>query len=212
MKRSKLYYRAKQYGILYTCVLIVKAIIRKLFGVSWTLYYVMCRRTSANDLELVERPDIEIRKLQMEDLCNSPCDVFFNSRKMEIFKARINNNNVEGFGIFLKNQLVYTSWINYEKFEITTSTVLSLPAQSALLLDSFCHPDYRKQGFHSIMNKFRIKRIYERGFKNVYGLVLKHNIPAIKIQTKCGLKTKQCLRVFKIGKKEYCTLKEIKQP
>jgi hypothetical protein len=152
----------------------------------------------------------EIRKLERKDFKTDFYGKLISDKKWQILDERFKNQNIEGFGIFRDTQPVCYGWINYEKMEITDSTSLSLPAQSALLFDGYCHPNHRGQGLHYLISNYRIKRLTDMDIKNAYGIALKYNIPSIKNLKKLGLEISQSFTLFIIGKKEYCTIQSVK--
>jgi hypothetical protein len=204
--------KLKQYGILIAPLLAVKVFVRKIFKISWKSSYLMHRQLSDYDEEFPDDSvddNTQIKKLTFDDLYNGYCKEYFDNEKLEIFKNRLGNPLMEGYGLFANGDLACYEWINYEKLEITSTLSLPLPPGSALLCDGFCHPDYRKRGYHKIINMYQIKKIYEKNIKNVFVIVLKYNKPAVAAQSKCGLKIIQSFISFKIGKKEYSTLKPV---
>jgi ribosomal protein S18 acetylase RimI-like enzyme len=210
---NKIINKIKQFGVIIAVILAVKAVIRTLFKFSWTSYYLMSC-TSINEYVMMIKNNINfyLKPLIRKDLFDGLYDEIFEfdrKSKKEFFKQRLDNPQIEGFGIFSDKKLVCYGWIDYEKLVIKKSRIIPLPFKSALLLDDYCHPAYRRRGFHSYMNAYRIKRIFERNMEKVYVLVVKYNVPAIKTQRKCGLEIEKSFTHFKIGKKEYCTLKEI---
>jgi hypothetical protein len=159
-----------------------------------------------NDINTTE----EIRKLELKDFETNFYQKTIDVKKWQILDNRFKNPNIEGFGIFRDTMLICYGWINYEKLEITDITSLPLPPKSALLFDGYCHPSYRGQGLHYLINDYRIKRLIDMDIKNVYGIVLKYNIPPIKNVKKLGLEINQNFTLFIIGKKEYCTIQSVK--
>jgi hypothetical protein len=199
-----------QYGFLQTIIIVTKGLIKRLFGISWYSYYIMHGELSKNNFNNEINTTEEIRKLERKDFKTGFYGKLISEKKWQILDERFKNQNIEGFGIFRDELPVCYGWINYEKLEITDSTSLPLPAQSALLFDGYCHPDHRGQGFHYLINDYRIKRLTDMDIKNVYGIVLKYNIPPIKNLKKLGLEISQSFTLFIIGKKEYCTIQSVK--
>ena len=124
------------------------------------------------------------------------------SEKKELFRERFLSNSHSCYGILDNNKVVYFTWISW-KFMNYPSIFKKrelLKDSEALLEDSFCHPKYRGKGYHSKMNFFRLKKIQEAGKTSVLVLVLKENIPALKVQRKSGFRIIKKISFFKIGK------------
>jgi GNAT superfamily N-acetyltransferase len=210
--KKNIYDKIKQYGILAALPLAVKAVIRIIFKVSWHSSYLMCQRLSIFEQKMsddVIGNNIQIKRLELSDLHDGYCRNYFNDKKIEIFKERLKNPLMEGYGLFVNGDLACYEWVNYDKFEITSNISLPLSPKSALLFDDFCHPDFRRKGFHTLLSYYRIKRCMENNMENAFVLVHIYNKPAIKTQHKCGFKVIRRFSVFKIGAKERCTLKSV---
>ena len=98
---------------------------------------------------------------------------------------------------------MYYSWISFKDLGLPFgfNTDVSLSKDEALLEDSFCHPNYRGNGYHAKVNVLRLKTILQRGKKKAVVQVLNGNTPAIKVQQKSGFKLKKKLILTKIGSK-----------
>jgi hypothetical protein len=198
-----------QYGFWQTILIIIKATIKRVFKISWIPFYIMHIKLERSILIIDDDRSNEIKKLKLDDFKNILYKNFIDEKKWKIISDRLHNPDVEGFGLFKDGNLACYGWIHYEKLEITSSTFLSLPKNSALLFDDFCHPLYRCQGFHYLINRYRINRMWEKSIENIYVFVVKYNKPAIKTQRKCGLRIAQAFTLWNIRGKDFCTLKEI---
>jgi hypothetical protein len=199
-----------QYGFWQMILIILMGIIKRTVGISWTSFYIMHHVKLKKDNTTNRMEDFkEIRILKVEDFKDDLYKNYVTNQKRQIITDRLINPNIEGFGLFKDGNLACYGWIHYERLEITSSFSLSLPDNSALLFDDFCHPTYRRQGLHYLINKYRINRIWEKNIENIYVFVVKYNKPAIKTQRKCGLKIIKSFTLWNIRKKEFCTLKEI---
>jgi hypothetical protein len=70
---------------------------------------------------------------------------------------------------------------------------IELEDNEALLIDSYCHPDYRKYGIHLYMNNFRLEQIMSEGKNRVVVIVLKENRPARTTQRKSGFRCEKVI-------------------
>jgi GNAT superfamily N-acetyltransferase len=200
----------EQYGFWQAVLIVIRAILKRLFRISWLSFYVMHMDLKRCDLTDEKDDFKEIKALKPEDFDNNMYKDYINKQKRQIISDRLTNRNIEGFGLFKDGFLACYGWIQYDRLEITSSTSLPLPDKSALLLDDFTHPSYRRQGLHYLINKYRINRMHERGVEHAYVVVIDYNKPAIKTQSKCGLKIIQTFTIWTIGKKEICTAQFVK--
>lgn len=130
--------------------------------------------------------ELPVKELEYEDFLKGDPNVF-KGAKMELYRKRFQDNTYKAYGIMENDRLVYSTWISYNRVGMTVETkpVYLLPNEG-YLEDSYCDPIARGRGFHGKMNSFRIKKIYESGRNRVIAIVLDGNIPAMKVQMKCG--------------------------
>ena len=179
---------------------ILKGILRRI-GIVFETYYL---------LEYIIDPIIiedkmkkynysNVKLLQMEDLIRLKD---FENTKIELFKKRFMSNQYSGYAIFQDDNLVYLTWISWTQMNYPSLFNLKHPLlnNEALLEDSYCNPDYRGKGFHSMMNIFRMNEINKYGKTKVLALVLKENKPALKVQIKSGFNFKELISIKKFGK------------
>lgn len=130
--------------------------------------------------------DLPAKELVYDDFLKGDPNVF-KGEKMELYKKRFQDNTYEAFGIMENDRLVYSTWISYHRVGMTVETKpVKLLPNEGYLEDSYCDPIARGRGFHEKMNIFRIKKIYESGRNRVIAIVQDGNIPAMKVQLKCG--------------------------
>lgn len=129
--------------------------------------------------------DVNIRELRIDDFIVSNCD-YYNGRKMKIYSARFEDPSFKSYGVFHKNELIYSCWISLRKFEMSVPSNFKLDENQGLLIDAYCHPEYRGYGLHSYMNNYRLKQIKQNGKDLAVVIVLNENIPAKKSQEKVG--------------------------
>lgn len=119
-------------------------------------------------------------------------------RKIDRFKARLNNPNFRLYAVVESRLVCYYTWISYEFFIFPryVSQVKKLQSDEAFLFDSACANEYKGRGFHTYMNIFRLRKIYENGRHKALVLVLSGNTPAINVQKKSGMKIIKLMRTF----------------
>lgn len=130
--------------------------------------------------------DLDVKELNYDDFLIGDPNVF-KGRKMDLYKERFQDPTYKAYGIIEKGRLVYSTWISYHRLgmSIETNPVFLRPNEG-YLEDSYCDPIARGRGFHGKMNNFRILKIFESGRNRVIAIVQEGNIPAIKVQMRCG--------------------------
>ncbi len=119
-------------------------------------------------------------------------------RKIDRFKARLNNPNFRLYAVVESRLVCYYTWISYEFFIFPryVGQVKKLQSDEAFLFDSACANEYKGRGLHTYMNIFRLRKIYENGRHKALVLVLSGNTPAINVQKKSGMKIIKLMRTF----------------
>lgn len=188
----------KQYGIFNSFKRLLKLIARK-FGVKSEKFLYCTQAIDINSLNPSKLKVAEdIRELSLNIIKTSK-KIEFSSEKINLFKKRFNDKNYKGYGFFINGELVYYTWISLLKFEMSVSSPdIHLDCNEGLLIDSFCHPDFRGYAIHSHMNNFRLKKILENKKNHAVAIVLKENIPARKTQKKSGFKCNKVINYYKI--------------
>ena len=131
--------------------------------------------------------NLPIKELTYEDFLKGN-KTTFNEKKLEVIKARLQDKNYKCYGIIENDVLIYSTWFSLERLGLSVNTkpIYLLPNEG-LLEDSYCDPIARGRGLHSMMNFYRIKKLYELGRNRVLGMVLEGNTPAFKVQFKSGM-------------------------
>lgn len=185
---------------------LIKAIIRFTFHFTWEKCYLMSRSLDRIP-PLMEKYDIIIKELNLSDYRTKLWSDFFTEEKQKIYEQRFCNNRAKAYGAFINGELVYSTWILYGEIVFREKVSLIKSDDYALLLDSYCHPNFRGRGLHNYMNYWCLYEMTNHGVKKAYVIVLSYNRPAIKTQRKCGLQVEKTFYGFKIGKWRYCTMK-----
>lgn len=131
--------------------------------------------------------NLPVKELTYEDFLTGN-KTTFNEKKLAIIKSRLQDKNYKCYGIVEDGKLIYSTWFSLERLGLSVNTkpIYLLPNEG-LLEDSYCDPIARGRGLHSMMNNYRIKKLYELGRTRVLGMVLEGNTPAFKVQFKSGL-------------------------
>lgn len=143
------------------------------------------------DIEVVNKKlegfNLPVKELTYEDFLKGN-KTTFNEKKLKIIKERLQDKNYRCYGIIENDVLIYSTWFSLERLGLSVNTkpIFLLPNEG-LLEDSYCDPIARGRGLHSMMNYYRIKKLYELGRNRVLGMVLEGNTPAFKVQFKSGM-------------------------
>ena len=177
-----------------------KAVLRK-FGIIIETFFLL--KYKLNEIDITHKFNqynySDVRELTEEDISKIK---FVSSEKLEIYKNRFHSGNYSCYAIIKNKEIQYLTWISWSDMNYPTVFEKNedLKPEEALLEDSFCSPEHRGQGYHSMMNIFRLKKILDQQKSVVLVLVLKENKPAIKVQLKSGFYFDSKMKFIKIGK------------
>ena len=202
--------KIKKYGFK-KAVLLSLSVIGDMLGIHVMKMHYLRLNT---DIDIVKKQlsgfDLEVRELNYDDFYKGDHNVF-NGIKMDLYKDRILDDGYYCYGIFENDKLIYSTWFSVNKLGLpVTKKKYQLQPNEGLLEDSYCFPAARGRGFHSKMNFFRIKKLYELGKNRVIVILLDGNEPAMKVQVKSGFEE---LGVFYVGSFwgwKFCTLSKDK--
>jgi len=101
------------------------------------------------------------------------------------------NLNQEAYGSMLidpDNMVCYTCWYKGGPYIFPLFHVdLHIKSEEAFLFSAFCRPDARRQGFHYMMNQYRLYHIRKEGYTRALVAYTATNKPARIVQEKSGL-------------------------
>lgn len=200
--RSSYQEKVTLYGKSIAGMIVFKAILQKLFKIKWEKCYLMSRSLD-NVCPPPTRNDIKVRELILSDYDNILWHNFLTEEKRAIYEARFKENEAQGYGAFINEALVYSTWILYGKVVYSETEVLLKQDDCALLLDTYCLPQFRGLNIHNYMNQWRLSKMKEHGAKKAYVIVLSYNSPAIKTQRKCGLEIERTFYAWSFRKRKY---------
>ena len=198
----KLKEKKRLYGFKQLCILMLKAVTRKILKLDWDTHLLMSKELDSS-IDLPLRNDITIRELELNDFQNNDWKSFMTSEKMAFYenlKRRIAFNT---YGAFINGRLAYVTSIVWDKIILSGNTDAEDRESFGYIMDSYCHPAFRGNGVHNYMNRWCLSKIRESGRNKAYVSVLAYNIPAIKTQKKCGLSFMKRIRVICWGKYTY---------
>lgn len=190
-----------QYGLGFIKRLIKSGLSR--FGVVYETVYLLKIVLDPEDISkrLKEFDSTQVKSLTLNDF--DYCE-FLSSDKKLLFKKRLESLNYIAFGVFKDMKLVYYSWVSFKSISLPFNfkKTLILEEKEALLEDAFCDPNYRRRGYHSMVNIVRLKSILDNGRKNAVVIVLADNKPAIRVQKKSGFIIAKKIKLTRVFKKE----------
>lgn len=197
--------KIKQYGIINSFKRGVKSLSRRI-GIQYESFYLMVNHIAPEELkQKMEQYDYsDVKELTYDDFkFGDPA--IFTPYKMQIIKNRFDNGKYWAYGVKKDNRLIYSTWIskNNINFSSNYTYFIKLDNDQAVLEDSYCHHDYRGNGFHSKMNLYRLIQMIALGVNHAYAVVVVSNKPALKTQQKSGLKIIKQINFLKIWGKQY---------
>lgn len=200
------------YGIKVTLGRVVKSITRKLFSFSWEKCYLLSIPVQETEISLypATRDEIIIRELTLNDYQSDLWSDFFTDKKRKTYEERMKDNQAKGYGLFINNQLAFSSWILFGSIEVQGKKIPYTGSDKiALIYDSYCNKLYRRQGFHKLMTNWKLKSMKREQIDICYVIVHAYNKPSLKTQIQSGFTVQSSFYVFHYRAKKYCTLKKI---
>lgn len=154
--------------------------------------------------------DLEVKDLFYEDFLKGDKSNFNNS-KLALVESRLHDKNYKSWGIIENDILIYSTWVSMDNMGLPYyhRRIPMLPNEG-LLEDSYCNFHARGRGLHGKMNYYRIGKLYESNRNRIIAIVHDKNVPALKVQKKCGFEDLgmfYCGKVFGIP---FCTLNKKK--
>jgi hypothetical protein len=174
--------------------------------------YLYCTKTIDGYVDLDSNQiskSLKIKELSIEDF--KKCSyINFSVKKLILFKKRLEKQSYHAYGVYMDGVLVYTTWISLSEFEMSNEVKnIKLCNDEGLILDSYCHPDYRGLGIHSYMSKFRLNKLLEYDKNKSIAILLKENIPSQKAHFNAGYKIDKVIYYVKYFNVEKSYVKNI---
>jgi GNAT superfamily N-acetyltransferase len=195
----------KQFGIIGTFNLFIKKLcfilLRCRITVYWQLKYNIYYQQHCENALMSK---LDIRELVYSDFLQGD-KLRFGLRLLEIIKQRLQNGQYYyPIGVVDKGILVYSSWIMLP-YGSRTEDIFGIPldADEALLLDDYCHVDYRGKGIHSTILNVRLNKIRELGKKKGVIYIMDGNRPAMTSIIRLGFKVTGKIKRIEVGCKKY---------
>lgn len=165
------------------------AFIHRILRISYGKKHYLRLDIDINDInKKLETFRLPVKELSFDDFTKGDQSVF-TRKKLEVYKKRCADPTYKAYGILDNGKLVYSTWVSLKNLGQSVETRhYDLTIDEGLLEDSYCAPEARGKGYHSKMNYYRIKKIYETGRHRVVAIVLDGNTPAMKVQIKSGFK------------------------
>ena len=119
-------------------------------------------------------------------------------KKINRFIKRLSNQSSCMYAVVEGKKVCYYTWISFDQFIFPryVKQTKKLQPDEAFLFDSACADEYKGRGFHSYMNVYRLRKIFEENKKIALGLLLDNNTPAFKVQNKSGMKIVKVMKTF----------------
>ncbi len=183
-----------------------RAILSRL-GIRWGKYYIMQTDIDIDVInqqfsKLSDKIEHKIMKLTYEDFYKGEKS-FCTDKKMNKYKEWFSDSDREAYEIIIDDVLAFSSWILYDKVELTNKTVIDKYDNHALLQDDYCHSKYRRLGFHSYVTLHRLKVAFDyMQYKQAISIVNINNTPSIKTYKNSTLKIKEVITLYSLFGKE----------
>lgn len=192
----------EQYGWRNSLIRLLKKI-GSVFGFRLETYYIL-HRILDKEIQPLPLPEgARVEELAYEDFQRSDFFHLYPQRKTDLYKQRFTNQAFQAFGVWIKEKLVYITWIATDFLRVEKiSLEKRLKNGEGVLVDSFALPEARKLGIHNYMNGFRLRRLWAKGVQKVYAAVLAENVPALRTQIKHGFIRGEKITRLKLWKME----------
>lgn len=158
-------------------------------GINLETYHALCRETV--DLPAISNlPTENSEYVRLTDISQLYCidkpesTLFYNvEARRELLEKRFASSDYHCYGYYVEGVLAYVCWISENRLEMWGSVPpFELSKNEALMLDAWTHPDYRKLGIHTFMNKVRVSLIGEMGYERALVFIQQENPLAFRSQ------------------------------
>lgn len=195
----------KQYGYFNSFKRLLKLLIGK-FGIKYESFWYMVNTTVINAItqKMCKYSYEDVIELNFDDFKNADPHVF-SKKKLNLIRSRFESDNFRCYGIIDNRVLVYSFWITTNKISFPSKykKSLLLDKNEGFLEDAYCHPLYRRKGFHSKMTLYNLLQLHKLDRSKNIVLVLSENRPAYKANLKSGFKTEKKIIFISIFGKTY---------
>ena len=143
-----------QYGLFNSIKRLLKKVL-SFSGLKWETYYLLHRELEGEIKTYNPVEDFEVKELNYNDFKDSEFYRIYPQEKKALYQERFSNPAYWAFGVFLRESLVYMTWIatdyvRVEKIDFEEK----LGEKEGFLLDSYTLPKARGLGIHLFMNGF----------------------------------------------------------
>lgn len=196
-----------QYSGVYFFIRLFKAVLRKA-GVTVERYHYYTNDLSKTTGTAALPEGFEIKRLQYEDIEASGL-IAFTGQQKSVYRKRIGQDGYECYAIYNKGEMVYYFSISMQTMECPLpEDMLQLGPDEGLLVDGYCHPQYRGMKLHTSMSLFLLQRLRDMGKKKAVTFIIKENMPARKSQERIGFSLDKAFLVVRIFGKRMVSVKQ----
>lgn len=158
------------------------------------------------EVKKVDNMNFHVKALSYDDFFKGD-PLFFNDRKMHLYRQRFQDASYHAYGIIHDGILVYSGWVCTEKITLPIKHKhILLKNNEGYLEDDYCHPHFRCIGIHTQMIAYRVNKLLMMGKNRIIVLVADGNLPALKALYKNGFKNVDSFYVGKIFGKRFITV------
>lgn len=187
-------------------------LLQKIFNTKWLKvhYFVLNIDQRVVD-ELLRDFDLPVKVLDYQDFLLGD-SIFFEERKLELYKRRFMDSTYRAYGVIENNMLAYSCWTSTQRMNLSIKGGdIILDKNEGYLEDDYCHPRFRKKGIHTKMVAYRVGVLHKLGKEKVIVNVADGNIPALRALEKNGFQEVGCFYIGKLLGRRFCTLKKNKR-
>jgi len=197
--------KIKQYGFLNSIKRMLKKLAKNI-GIHVESYYFMKTYLDQSFIthKMQEFDYTNAKELSYSDFLKGDLS-YFNAEKLNVIKDRYKTEKYHALGIIENDFLVYSCWINGKMLEYPAlfKKQENLKTHEALLQDAFCHPSFRRKGYHTKMGIYRLHKMIEMGYTSAVVFVLTDNVPSYKALLKLGFKIEKKVFYLRFFSKSY---------
>lgn len=198
--RDKIRENRRQYGTLGCTVRILHFLLRQ-FGIVWERFYYLEKELTSDTAKITNHTPHKVKELTFDDFRKGDAS-FFTDAKLSYIKNILADKTYVPYGIIIDGKLAYSAWISLKRLPLPYGFELTLNDHEGALLDDYCMPEFRRQGLHSEVLKYRLKQLYIQNKKQSVVVILTSNRPALKAEMKAGFKTVKKFTILKIFNKK----------
>lgn len=192
--------KIRQFGFIGFMKIVLTSLLRRLTTLTISRHNYMTLDLSNEKIYSNTNDICDIKKLSLEEF-EIGDSRYFTEEKLCVYRKWMKDGTHIPYGIVKNNKLIISGWLSLEKIYIG-GVERDLQSNEGLILDVYCHPDYRGMGYQGKMNRYMFDMLKEFGKQKAVVLTLRLNVPAYKSMYKSGFRlNKVYLKIGFLNKK-----------